>query len=112
MKTVFPYRHVVADKQVALMPLGEQEARPYRFVAYLDVAGRPGEQPGIAVMDETRGLVLVDGLYAGQVDATLLPSLVEQLSRESLSTIAASINAHPEARYTLSPTGEILDCRY
>ena len=112
MKTVFPYRHVVADKQVELTPLGEQQPRPYRFVAYLDVAGRPAERPGIAVMDEQRGLVLVDGLYADQASATLLPSLMEQLCRESLSNLMAIINAHPEARYTLSPAGEILDCRY
>lgn len=98
---VFPYRAVIADQVI------DYPGARYRLLAYQRIAGRSGAQPGIAVLDEMRHLVLVDELEAG-ADLPALLDLVGKIATGTLADLVGQINKHPERRFTLAPDGSVL----
>lgn len=101
MKDIYPYCGVEFDRRVIL-----SNGSAYRFITYTRIEGREDASPAAAVFDDTRKVVLIDGLYAGD-NAKSLEEHLQALIEGGLPKLVSELNAHPAARHKLNPDGSI-----
>lgn len=100
--TVYPYEDVSADHVVRMAH------RTFRLLisGWRYYKGQPRhDMQGLAVLDEDNGVIVADGLLSSAGSA--LPLLAAVLT-DGMTALVPLVNAAPNARFFLSPEGDLL----